>query len=178
MSVDSPIPNISEAQNDFAGDKPDGSSDKAEDERFRTFSNSINWNALCEFASEVHDDMTCALDPDYSLGQRSVVRTINFVDGSRWVAKLRMTKNDVEKENSLVKSEFDCLRLVKECSGVPVPEVHAWLANENKVGAPVMLMECLPGKVVMDTNRHSSDIPQKHEFNFWVDVARIQVVTT
>ena len=39
-------------------------------------------------------------------------------------------------------------------------------------------MECLAGNVAIEMNGHGSDIPPKHTFSFWRDVAKVQVGRT
>ena len=161
---------------EFSGYKWDGPLVAATDERTQNFLNKINWDALRAYASKLHKADPCTLDPDFALGGRHMVRKIDFEDGSRWIARLRMTEYDPGYQRSLLQREVDCLLLVKERTTVPVPKILGYIADgDNEIGAPFILMECLAGNVAIEMNGHGSDIPPQHEKLFWRDVARIQV---
>ena len=65
------------------------------------FFDSIDWDALCRYASELHDGEICTLDPQITMGCNHMIRIVNFVDGSQWIARLRMlfTKTGLEAES-------------------------------------------------------------------------------
>lgn len=143
----------------------------------QSFFDNINWTALCRFASELNDGKDCAVDPQWTIGGRHMIRVINFQDGSRWIARLRMTTGVSEDEQSeLVQREVDCLRLVKDRSTLPVPMVFGYIAStQNEIGAPFMLMECLPGNIGPDLNGDTDHgVPSQHKSSFYTEMARLQ----
>lgn len=146
--------------------------------RVQSFFDNINWNALCRFASRLNDGMDCAVDPQWTIGGRHLVRIINFQDGSRWIARLRMTTRMREDQQSwLVQREVDCLQLVKERTTVPVPRVFGYVAStKNEIGAPFMLIECLRGNTGADLNgRDAHGVPSKHKSSSYEEMGRLQV---
>ena len=143
-----------------------------------SFFDSINWNALCQFASKLNDGKACAVDPQWTIGGRHLIRIVQFQDGSRWIARLRMDTSPSEEDQSrLVQSEVDCLHLVKERTTVPVPTVFGYITSpQNEIGAPFMLMECLFGNTGVDLNRNEAHgIPFQHKPSFYEEMARLQV---
>ena len=144
----------------------------------QSFFDNINWNALCQFASKLNEGKDCAVDPQWTIGGRHLIRIIQFRDGSRWIARLRMTTSQSEEERSrLVQREVDCLQLVKERTTVPVPTIFGYITStQNEIGAPFMLMECLSGNTAVDLNRNEPHgIPSQHKSSFYEGMARLQV---
>jgi len=58
--------------------------------RAQSFVDNINWEALCQYASELHDGADCTVDPQMAMGCNNLVRILVFEDGSRWIARLRL----------------------------------------------------------------------------------------
>ena len=146
--------------------------------RVQSFFDNIDWNALCQFASKLNDRKDCALDPQWTIGGRHLIRIINFQDDSRWIARLRMTTSMSEDEQSgLIQREVDCLQLVKERNVVPVPTVFGYKASaRNEIGAPFMLMECLSGNIIPDLSGDTAHgVPSQHKSSFYAEMARLQV---
>ena len=144
----------------------------------QSFFDNINWNALCQFASKLNEGKDCVVDPQWTIGGRHLIRIIQFHDGSRWIARLRMTTSQSEEERSrLVQREVDCLQLVKERTTVPVPTIFGYITStQNEIGAPFMLMECLSGNTAVDLNRNEAHgIPFQHKSSFYEGMARLQV---
>lgn len=48
----------------------------------------INWEVLCQLASDLHNGTPCALLPKTNAGLNNLVRVIEFADGTRWVARI------------------------------------------------------------------------------------------
>ena len=146
--------------------------------RVQSFFDNIDWSALCQFASKLNDGKRCAFDPQWTIGGRHLIRIINFEEGSRWIARLRMTSSMSEDEQSeLIQREVDCLQLVKERTTVPVPTVFGYKTSaRNEVGAPFILMECLSGNIVPDLNGDNvHGVPAQHKSYFYAEMARLQV---
>ena len=121
------------------------------------FFNSIDLDANCQYASELHDGEFCAHDSQNTIGCNQLIRVLNFADGSRWIARPRMlfTKTGVEAQLQCryFQREVDCNQLVKERSRVPVPALFGYIASaDNHIGAPIMFQEFLSGNCVMDLN--------------------------
>lgn len=48
--------------------------------------------------------------------------------------------------------------------------------TQHEIGAPFMLMECLPGNTGVDLNRDNArGVPSKYKFSFYKEMARLQV---
>ena len=147
----------------------------------QSFFDNINWNALCRFASKLNDGKECVVDPQWTIGGRHLVRMIDFHDGTRWIARLRMTTSmNQEKQSAIVQREVDCLKLVKERTTVPVPMVFGYLAStRSEIGASFILMECLPGNCGLDLNRDIDEpVPSKYRASFYAEMARLQVCSS
>ena len=148
--------------------------------RVKTFIESIDWDALCQYASKLRNGESCTVDPDIDMGGVHMIRIITFSDGTRWIARLRtrfFDDDDDEKDVALVmfmeQQELDCIQLVRERTNVPVPVVYGYKVHpENAVGASFMLMECLPGNTAMNID---PDIPPQYKASFHADMARFQV---
>ncbi|KAL2043134.1 hypothetical protein N7G274_004194 [Stereocaulon virgatum] len=148
--------------------------------RVKTFIESINWDALCQYASKLRNGESCTIDPDIDMGGVHMIRIITFSDGTRWIARLRTrffnNDDDNERDVALVsfmeQQEIDCIHLVRERTNVPVPAVYGYNVHpDNAVGASFMLMECLPGNTAMNID---PDIPPRHRVSFFADMARFQ----
>lgn len=161
----------------FKGYKWNGLSSHIEDSSYgqwvQAFLNGTNWDALCQYASKLHHEH-CTIDPQFTMGGRHMVRRVNFQDGTRWIARVRMTISINEDEGAeLLQREIDCMQLVKERTSVPVPKVFGYIASANDIGAPFMLMECLPGNVGTDLS--GVEIPAQYKASFRREMARFQV---
>jgi hypothetical protein len=147
-------------------------------QRVGSFFDSINWDALCRYASELHDGESCTLDPQLAMGGAHLIRIIVFDNGTRWIARLRMHLSDEDDDvvadgPTLLQIEVDCMQLVRARTSVPVPAVYGYMTSaENDIGTPFMLMECLAGNVAMNL---SMDIPPQHKSLFYADMAGFQV---
>lgn len=87
--------------------------------RAQSFLKSVDCEVLCDYASGLHDGKKCAVEPAIALGRRQMVRIVQFEDGSRWIARLRMPARgtgEYHKDNDkydaadhLLKRGFDCM---------------------------------------------------------------------
>lgn len=142
------------------------------DQNMKAFSESVDWDLVRSYASSLRDGSKCVIDPAVALGGRHLVRIIRFEDGPQWIARLRTTSS--ADDDALLKREVDCLELVKARTSVPVPKVFGHQSTaQSKIGAPLMLMECIPGNVGMDLN--FDFIPSEHKSSFFEAMARCQV---
>lgn len=144
----------------------------------KLFSNSIDWDALCRYASMLHDDETCTMDPQITMGGRNLVRIINFANGTRWIARFRIPSshaNENESSDRVLQQEAHCMQLVKERTSVPVPTVFGYVAGpKNDIGGSFILMECLSGNVVTNL-RDRAPMSPEHRKSFYAEIARFQV---
>ncbi|OHE90477.1 hypothetical protein CORC01_14228 [Colletotrichum orchidophilum] len=127
--------------------------------RAESFSASVDWSSLLQYAARRRNGTSCRLLRDIGLGYNHMVRIIQFDDGVRWVARLRMPpikssgvfEDSDESVEAVEKCEYNTISLVRQWSSIPIPEVHAIEARwDCDVKAPFMLMDCLPGNVGMD----------------------------
>ncbi|CAD6565669.1 MAG: hypothetical protein ASARMPREDX12_006713 [Alectoria sarmentosa] len=163
---------------DFEGYKWNGKSSHIEDSPYgqciQRLLDRINWDALCQYASRLHDDEDCTISPQFTMGGRHMVRRVIFQSGTRWIARVRITTTMNEDEGSrLLQREVDCIQLVQERTSVPVPTIFGYIASaRNVIGAPFMLMECLSGNVGVDLS--GVEIPAQHKASFHREMARFQ----
>ncbi|KAF4969910.1 hypothetical protein FZEAL_10144 [Fusarium zealandicum] len=133
--------------------------------RAELFLASVNWPTLQEYAASKRNGINCSLLPDIGLGYNHMVRIIEFMDGGRWVARLKLpplAKSD-SSEHALETTgicEFNTISLLRQKTSIPIPEIHAFEARfDCSVKAPFMLMDCLEGNVGMDLVPPAIDIP-------------------
>ncbi|KAJ5114027.1 hypothetical protein N7456_002561, partial [Penicillium angulare] len=112
-------------------------------------------------------------------GMNNIVRLLEFSNGRRWAARVHIKRNDRDDTAKLA-SEIATMQLIKEHSQVPVPEVFGFDVHEdNPVGAAFILMELLPGSVVMDTlgghKVHHGVIAKEYRQAFYRSVAKHHV---
>jgi hypothetical protein len=146
--------------------------------RIDQFLETVDWHALQQYAATKRNGVVCKILPDIGLGGVHMVRIIEFDDGIRWVARLRMPPLDSSglselSQETKKQSEYMTMSLVRQETSVPVPEVHAVETSQhNSVGASFMLMDCLPGNVGMDL---AMEIPSTYKQKFIHDTAKIHV---
>lgn len=146
--------------------------------RAELFLTSVNWPALQEFAASKRNGTSCRLLPDIGLGYNHMVRIIEFVDGGRWVARLKLPsleKADTSEQtlDSTGICEFNTMSLLEQKTTIPIPKIHSFEARfDCSVGAPFMLMDCLEGNVGMDLGM---TVPEKSKRAFLSDLAKIHV---
>ena len=137
----------------------------------QSFLASIKWDALCLHASSLNSNEPCTLDAQIAMGGRNVVRILDFANGAQWMARIRRPPIDQEASRVLQR-EVDCIKLVKELSRVPVPEIYGYSADANLIGAPFILMESLKGNAAVDLNDRL--IHPEHKASFYRSLAQYQ----
>ncbi|KAK0367855.1 hypothetical protein CLIM01_14789 [Colletotrichum limetticola] len=149
--------------------------------RAELFSASVDWNSLLHYAARRRNGSSCQLLCDIGLGYNHMVRIIQFDDGVRWVARLRMPpigtsdafENPDESADAVEHCEYNTISLVRQKTSIPIPEVHAVEARRDcDVKAPFMLMDCLPGNVGMDLGMK---IPPRYKQEFIRRLAQMHV---
>jgi aminoglycoside phosphotransferase (APT) family kinase protein len=107
-----------------------------------------------------------------------MVRILEFGDGKRLVARLRMPPlHDNGVSDDIVATRINCemnaMFLVRQKTDVPIPQIYAFeTTSHNAVKAPFMLMDCLDGNVGMDLGMQ---VPVKHQKSFFKSLAKIHV---
>ncbi|KAJ6022354.1 hypothetical protein N7499_002882 [Penicillium canescens] len=146
--------------------------------RVQTFIDSINWDALIEYANRLRNGKICKLLANIGLGYNHLVRIIEFEDDVRWIARLRMpplsrTQAGSNISKQIMGTEYNTILLVKQKTKIPVPNVHAVeLDTENIVKAQFMLMDCLRGNVGIDL---SMEVPSFYKRCVFSKMAEIQI---
>lgn len=161
----------------FRGYKWEGMSSFYRSEETHAFHDSINWNALCQYASKLNKNEPCTMDPQTTMGGRNLVRIIKFDNNTRWIARLRITTSDAIANGAFaltLQEEVDCMQLVKERTSIPVPTVFGYIANpQNDIGASFMLIECLIGNTAISLECEEPMTSQQRTA-FYAEMARIQ----
>ncbi|CAD6446872.1 50f95ff2-3d3f-49b6-ad12-429a0b3eace0 [Sclerotinia trifoliorum] len=148
--------------------------------RTEKFLASVNWPGLLKYAAKKRNlNVTdCILLPDIGLGYNHMVRIIEFTDKARWIARVRMPRlGESTYDKAIVEKRMSCelnaISLVRQKSGLPTPEVHAFdITDESIVKAPFMLMDCLEGNVGMDLGM---EVPQEYMQTFLNGMAKLHV---
>lgn len=94
--------------------------------------------------------MRCHLLPDIGLGHNYMVRIVQFEDGVRWVARLRMPpvatpgpfENWEDSAEAMKNCEYNTISLVRQVTSIPIPKVHTIETRQDTdVRASFMLMD-------------------------------------
>lgn len=146
--------------------------------RAESFLTTVGWPQLLEYALKQRKGARGKILPAIGLGGNHMIRIIEFDDGVRWVARLRLPPlpGSGPSEDSLeVKSsrEFSTISLLTKASVIPTPAIHAFEPRrETGVKAPFFLMDCLEGNVGMDLGM---EIPPAYKKSFFKELAKIHV---
>lgn len=160
---------------------------------------SIDWTALLSRAAETHHGIGCRALPNPKLTSKHIIRGLEFLDGSWWVARVRMLhtttttttqegESPQENEENRVQekvldpdsdrlaiwramvSEYITIQAIRTESKIPTPAVHVLeLDADCDVGAPFMLMGYVRGEVL------SGSVPDIHRGRVLRQVARVHV---
>ncbi len=149
----------------------------------------VDWDALQDYAIRLRRSLcetasappfsTCVLLPQYTLGGLHLVRLVEFDDGERWVARIRLHGGTDQSSQQLV-HEVHTLSYLREQTRIPVPRIFAFESStSNQIGVPFFLMEFVPGNTAMDAfggyDVHGGEIPPQYKPVFMQQVAKIQV---
>ncbi|KAI0201427.1 hypothetical protein F4808DRAFT_126531 [Astrocystis sublimbata] len=154
----------------------------------RKFFNAVNWEALALIATGCRDGIQCSYaDPDkFSVGQFNMVRRLDFADGVRWVARVRLPKEATPVPLELYDSrkgfeiEVASMKFFKSKSTIPVPELFAYnYDSSNEVGAPYILMEYIHGTTAHELAFMKDSDPccygtEEEDCRFRKQMARVQ----
>lgn len=146
----------------------------------------IDWNALTQYAIRLKcgqsentaRSLKCDIPPIYSMGGVHIVRLLIFEDGTRWVARIQLHKENPHSKILLL-SEKDTLGIILERTDIPVPRVIGYDECQDRIGRAFMIMEFIPGSTAMDAfggpQVHRGAIPQQYKAKFYDDIAYMQV---
>jgi len=134
----------------------------------------VDWDQLRIYASSKKIGVDCVLLPNIGLGYNHIVRVLEFVDGTRWIARLRMPSLDSStSDRASITTEFTTTSLVMSVTDIPVPFIHAVEPKIHYlVKASFMLMDCLEGNVGMDLGM---EVPSDRKTSFFNKMAHIHV---
>ncbi|KAF2964503.1 hypothetical protein GQX73_g9074 [Xylaria multiplex] len=168
-----------------------GADDWGTDDKFyieaHKFFNAVDWQALALIATDCRDGIQCSWvgTDKFSMGQTYMVRRLDFVDGVRWVARLRLPQEatfcsiETEYSRGAFEIEVASMKFFKSKSTIPVPELFAYDRDpSNRVGAAYMLMEYIHGTSAYDLRIANSEpslfgTPEQDE-RFRQQMAKIQ----
>lgn len=148
----------------------------------------MNWEGLVQYAIRKrcqrdggNCSTTCQLSAEYNKGGRNLVRRLDFEDGTSWVARIQLHGHNPQSFQRL-ECEVHTMTVVRQQSGMPVPEVYAYEAGcENLAEVPFILMEFIPGNTAMDSfggyDVHRGETRQEFKGTFHTAMADIQVRT-
>ncbi|PLB47162.1 hypothetical protein P170DRAFT_448837 [Aspergillus steynii IBT 23096] len=109
---------------------------------------------ICSWVTGFHPDShPSRLDGGFMNGSYNVCQKFVFDDGTIWILRLPRARSVApEYADEKVAMEVEALRLIREKTSIPVPEVYAWgLARENTLGlGPFILMSFINGICLND----------------------------
>ncbi|KAI0502731.1 hypothetical protein F5B22DRAFT_59121 [Xylaria bambusicola] len=140
---------------------------------------SVDWEALREYAAAKRRGIDCSLFPNIGYVYGHKARIIEFTDGVQWLAQLRLpslygrySSGDSIKTN--MECEFHTVSLLRQRTSLPIPEIHAYdTRSDCCVKAPFILMDWVEGS---DSNEISEeDIPYRYKQTLLSGLAKIHV---
>ncbi|CZT01770.1 uncharacterized protein RCO7_01963 [Rhynchosporium graminicola] len=138
----------------------------------------IDWNALQEYASRLHNGIKCLVLPGITNGQNHLVSVLEFENKTRWVARIQMYKS-TQRLAAELQREVDVMALMRERTKIPLPQVFGYeIDDNNQTGVAFVLMEFLPDNVAMDADggyeAHRGQIPLQRRDGFYDSTAHVQ----
>jgi aminoglycoside phosphotransferase (APT) family kinase protein len=99
------------------------------------------------FSPDSQQQHTCEIECNI-LGSYNIVSVLVFSDGLKWAVKI--PRYGISPTFSLLNqqkmlSEIMTLRLIRERTSLPVPEILDWDTGRRKIGVPYVMMSYLPG---------------------------------
>ena len=108
---------------------------------------SLDRLAIREFISSLRHGISCEISPQFTNGTQHLVIEVSFSDDLRWIARLKIRRDTGEHYDYSVKSQACAMKMVRERTRIPVPDVYAWdSGSENVFGAPYIVMEAITGR--------------------------------
>ena len=117
----------------------------------KTFVSGLNFQALLDHANSLRHRTDCKIDGEhFQCGKDHVVFALHFDDGVFWIARTPIpsaTNFTIGIEET--KSEIATIQFIGMHSTIPVPKIYGYNLDEsNPFGAPYVLFEALPGRVL------------------------------
>jgi hypothetical protein len=101
--------------------------------RIESFVRGLNFDKIKEYATTLHPNRaTCSINESvFTLGQTFVVFEIVFSDGLLWIIRLKMPNRERQRSSflSTTECEIATLRLIRERTSIPVPQVMAFASS-------------------------------------------------
>ena len=86
----------------------------------------VDWDQLRHYSSGKKYGADCVLLPSIGLGYNHMVRVLEFVHGTRWIARLCMPSIDGSTSDAAaITTEFNTTSLVNSVTDIPTPFIHA-----------------------------------------------------
>ncbi|KAG9232261.1 hypothetical protein BJ875DRAFT_515019 [Amylocarpus encephaloides] len=144
-------------------------------QRAGLFLSVVDWDQLRFYTSGKKYGVDCVLLPNIGLGYNHMVRVLEFVDGTRWIARLRMPSlNGSTSDGASITAEFTTISFVVSVTDIPTPFIHAMEPKVHSlVKASFMLMDRLEGNVGMDLGM---EVPSDRKASFFNEMAHIHDV--
>ncbi|KAK1691620.1 kinase-like domain-containing protein [Colletotrichum godetiae] len=145
---------------------------------------SVNWDQLCQIASNANRNLECVALDQITSGLNNVVRQLEFSDKTRWAARIPIIRNQrLASYSTKLDNEIAAMQFIRENSSLPVPRVFAYDTDANNgVKTAYMLIEVLPGIVAMDAlgghKVHGGVIPMRYRQTFYRSVAECHIQMT
>jgi hypothetical protein len=122
-------------------------------------------HARAQLEETTDSGLACTIDPlSFTHGFNNIVLEVLFSDGVCWVARIphgAMDMPDAVGDTRDLLSEITTMRVVRERTSIPVPQVFAHnVSPSNEVGCPYILMEGVTGRVLGGTI--ASQVPLEH----------------
>ncbi|OAA53478.1 Protein kinase-like domain protein [Niveomyces insectorum RCEF 264] len=99
---------------------------------------------MAAWVTEFHPDgLACEVETIWIHGSYNICKPVLFSNGEKWMVRFpRRGKTGAKHLDDKVASEVAALRLLRERTDIPVPEVKAWgTARENRLGTGPFIME-------------------------------------
>ena len=93
--------------------------------------------------------LSCDLQKPPAWGTDSLVYTLHFSDGVKWVARipgngLQFSPLDQQK----MKSTVETISLIRSKTSIPIPEVYSWASTGETIGVPYTLESFVSGSIL------------------------------
>ncbi|KAJ5095627.1 hypothetical protein NUU61_004983 [Penicillium alfredii] len=109
---------------------------------------------FCEWITSLHPKkLLCCLDGGFMNGSYNLCQKFLFEDGTSWILRFPRPVNvRYDYADEKVAMEVEALKLIREQTTIPVPEVKEWgLADENPFGlGPFIIMDFIEGVRLRD----------------------------
>lgn len=122
-----------------------------------------DWDALLDITKQLSGDQTSAYEGNFHAGGRHIVRRIRLTErGELWLARIPTISGPpvlapdsswwTNERQFTMESEIATMKFISQSTDIPVPRVFAYNTGleQNPVGLPYLLMECIEGNMLYD----------------------------